>query len=681
MSLSSATNRNDYTGNGSTATYAYGFRIFAESNLTVKVRNTSTGVESTLSLTTDYTVTGVGNGSGGNIVLVDNSQAWIDGSSYLATGYTLTIRRVLPLTQNTDIRNQGDFYPEAHEDAFDYSRMVDQQQQDELDRSVKLPDTISSSNFDPTLPIDIETADAVLVVNATGDGFDVGPTTTEIENAETNATAAAASATAAAASASAASTSETNAAASEANAAASLASAFFRDVVYVTNADSPITIAQADNGKLYNIDSGGGAVTVNLPSISGLSLPFNIGFVLETSGNTVTINRNGTDTIAGNTSAALSTTGEGIQLVADTGATPDSWSTLSFGAVADGSITNSKLAASAVQRTNLAAEAIARSAIDSYSDNQTLDSDNDIVLVDAISGDLTITLPTAVGISGKKYQIKRIDDATEQVDTFVDGNVTVGTENINVASHPFTDLQRVQLTTSGTLPTGLSLATNYYVIYVDSDNIMLASSKANAVADTPVDITAASGGGTHTITSQYNRVIIDGDGSELVEGKSNIELGAKDETAEIASDGSNWVVINATFTTFLSDQDGSGVVYSSLISPAGNWGDITSISVPNGVFALTCEVNFYNNGTVSASLCEVGISSTSGNSTTGLSYGDNRQIHYNQGTSGYRYETGINNYKIEVSSATTYYLKSVKNTGLSNLEILGYGIKARKIGF
>jgi hypothetical protein len=44
---------------------------------------------------------------------------------------------------------------------------------------------------------------------------------------------------------------------------------------------------------------------------------------------------------------------------------------------------------------------------------------------------------------------------------------------------------------SGTnLPTGLS-ATNYWVIVIDADTISLASSLANAVAGTKVDITAA----------------------------------------------------------------------------------------------------------------------------------------------------------------------------------------------
>ena len=195
MSISSVTNRVSYTGNGAVDTYDYTFRIFTNTDLLVVVKNTSTNVETTLTLTTDYTVTGVGSGSGGTVVLVNASQAWLDGDGDLATGYTITIRRKVPLTQTTDIRNQGDFFPEAHEDEFDKSRMIDQQQQDEIDRGIKLTEGVLASNFDPTLPADIGTSNVTIKVNSAGTGLEVGPTSDEISGAQAQATAAAASAT------------------------------------------------------------------------------------------------------------------------------------------------------------------------------------------------------------------------------------------------------------------------------------------------------------------------------------------------------------------------------------------------------------------------------------------------------------------------------------------------------
>lgn len=59
----------------------------------------------------------------------------------------------------------------------------------------------------------------------------------------------------------------------------------------------------------------------------------------------------------------------------------------------------------------------------------------------------------------------------------------------------------VQFTSSGTLPAGLSLSTNYYLRYITTTGVYkVATSLANAIAGTYVDITSA-GTGTHTATS------------------------------------------------------------------------------------------------------------------------------------------------------------------------------------
>lgn len=71
--------------------------------------------------------------------------------------------------------------------------------------------------------------------------------------------------------------------------------------------------------------------------------------------------------------------------------------------------------------------------------------------------------------------------------------------NINIL--PYT---RVQLTTTTTLPAGLSLATDYFVIKVTDTTCKLATSYANAVAGTAINITDA-GTGTHTMSSVLPR--------------------------------------------------------------------------------------------------------------------------------------------------------------------------------
>lgn len=139
MTVATQTTRNDAVGNGSANVYSYGFKIFINTELLVTVADTA-GVETTLVLTTDYTVAGVGETSGGSITLVNNSQAWLTGG-FLKTGYAITIRRNAALTQQTSVRNQTEFFAHIHEDKFDLLTMLLQQQQDLANRSLRTQET------------------------------------------------------------------------------------------------------------------------------------------------------------------------------------------------------------------------------------------------------------------------------------------------------------------------------------------------------------------------------------------------------------------------------------------------------------------------------------------------------------------------------------------------------------
>ena len=138
MALSSTTCLNTYTGNGATSVYAYSFKIFDKTHLELVVYATD-GTEYSPAVDTDYTVSGVDSPTGGNVTLVYTSQAYLNTDATLKSGYVLVIRRVLPLKQETDIRNQGSYFPETHEKQFDRFTMTDQQQQAELDRTPKIP--------------------------------------------------------------------------------------------------------------------------------------------------------------------------------------------------------------------------------------------------------------------------------------------------------------------------------------------------------------------------------------------------------------------------------------------------------------------------------------------------------------------------------------------------------------
>ena len=104
--------------------------------------------------------------------------------------------------------------------------------------------------------------------------------------------------------------------------------------------------------------------------------------------------------------------------------------------------------------------------------------------------------------NGKLVSYSNLTDAAGATFDFVDGDVTVGTDTIAEAAHGYETGDIVQLTTTGTLPAGLALVTDYYVIRTGTGTLKLASSLANAEAGIAVDITAAAGGGTHTATNQ-----------------------------------------------------------------------------------------------------------------------------------------------------------------------------------
>lgn len=87
-------------------------------------------------------------------------------------------------------------------------------------------------------------------------------------------------------------------------------------------------------------------------------------------------------------------------------------------------------------------------------------------------------------------------------ESVTDANVSVANDTFTVASNntKWVTGMAVVLTTTTTLPTGLSLATTYYVIRDSSTTIKFASSLANAQNGTAINITAVFGSGTHTLT-------------------------------------------------------------------------------------------------------------------------------------------------------------------------------------
>lgn len=154
MTLSTTASRVSYAGTGSPGPFAFPFRALSSADLRI-TRRSSIGVETTLVNGTDYSVAGVGNASG-TVTL----------TTALAVGESLVIRRKPALTQPTSIRNQGPYFPATHEDVFDRLTMQIQAMQDELDRSVKLKESVAG--LAGLVELEPETGKVVV---GTGTGF------------------------------------------------------------------------------------------------------------------------------------------------------------------------------------------------------------------------------------------------------------------------------------------------------------------------------------------------------------------------------------------------------------------------------------------------------------------------------------------------------------------------------
>lgn len=144
-----------YTGNGATTVYAYTFPIFLATDLVVTQWN-ALGVATSFVLNTDYTVSGVGAASGSITLTLP-----------LPSSYTILIQRVRPLVQTTDIRNQGPYFPEIHENSFDNACMVDEQIQEQVNRTFTVP--INDTAF-PSLVLPSVVNRANLLLGFDGNG-------------------------------------------------------------------------------------------------------------------------------------------------------------------------------------------------------------------------------------------------------------------------------------------------------------------------------------------------------------------------------------------------------------------------------------------------------------------------------------------------------------------------------
>lgn len=136
-----ATTAGPYLGTGSVDTYAYDFFIPSEDWLVVAETDDVTGDVTTLTLNVDYSVTGVGEASGGNVVL----------SSNLDTDHELFITMAPTIEQTTSFKTQGRYYPNLHESALDELTLICQYLLRKINNAIQLADQ-DNSDIDAILP-------------------------------------------------------------------------------------------------------------------------------------------------------------------------------------------------------------------------------------------------------------------------------------------------------------------------------------------------------------------------------------------------------------------------------------------------------------------------------------------------------------------------------------------------
>lgn len=121
--------KNVYKGNGSTTSFPISFPFL--DNAHIQVLRSPDGVNEEVVPASEYTITGAGIEKGGTCTF----------KVAPPTGVTIAVMRNVPITQLYAYRELDNFPAESHEDALAKLTMIDQQQQELLDRSVKLPAT------------------------------------------------------------------------------------------------------------------------------------------------------------------------------------------------------------------------------------------------------------------------------------------------------------------------------------------------------------------------------------------------------------------------------------------------------------------------------------------------------------------------------------------------------------
>ena len=446
MTVSTTIIKSSHNGNGSTTTFAYNFKIFADTDLVVIIRSAA-GTETTKTLTTHYTVAGAGDASGGSITFTSGNIP--------ASGETVVIRRNVPQTQAIDYIANDPFPAETNEEGLDRTTMIAQQVSEATDRSIKLSRTNTMTSTEFTVGA-TERANKILAFDSSGEisvtqelgtfkGTDAtvtteaynvrdiikSTTTAELNNVYicvadsvvgdsltdtdhfqllVDAVSAATSATAAASSASAASTSASAASTSATNAANSASTATTKASEASTSATNAASSASTASTQASNAASSASAASTSETNAASSASTASTQATNAASSATAAASSATTATTKASEASTSATNAASSATTASTQASNASTSATN----AASSATAADTAKTAAQTAQAAAEAAADNFDDTYlgakASDPTVDNDGDALT----AGDLYFNTTSNVlkVYSGSAWQLAAVDATT-----------------------------------------------------------------------------------------------------------------------------------------------------------------------------------------------------------------------------------------------------------------------------
>lgn len=436
----SADNRTEnYPGAGSTGPFTFDFPVDANTEIIVTKYDSSNN-PTTLSLVasspgaTEYTNTLTSGGAAGGSVNL---------GAALAVGETLNIQGSTPVSQGISFVNQGAFFAEKHETAYDKLTRIVQEINRDTGRSIRYSSLDDDNSVDPVLPP--LSANTAVVVNATADGFDLVSFASLVGSVDTQ--------------------------------FSGLASGDFLRYNGTYWINRTASEARTDLG-LGALAILGTVDTAQIEDDSITTAKLDAGAVTSTEVDSTVAVTNASQVFAGGQRATLTELTDGATI------TPDFNNGNDFYVQLGGNRTLANPSNAVAGQSG---------SIDIFQDDT-----GSRTLAYAwgwqFAGGTAPTLTTTACGRDTLYYDVRVAQSSAVTITIASPGV------VSYTAHGLYTGQQIQLTTTGALPTGLTASTTYYVIEVDADSFQLATSLANAAAGTAIN-TSGTQSGTHTLTA------------------------------------------------------------------------------------------------------------------------------------------------------------------------------------